>query len=365
MKTGGVLLHYKINQNASLRIAKPLKTDEQENKCDRFPFSVVSMSPTTFDGLALTIGSLSTAKDGQYQSIISRLEENTQVERQILDRLMDRGESKRNPYAYRPFNSFGSATTLKPSIYSSAHIILSSSDYDALVPSLSDLLSLILSGLKPLGTLHLLNLPSTHQTFASEIKLAGFNILSDLSTTDAIVAQKPSHTLGASVSLKSNSRHVADAERKSSKKAIWALSPPSTHTIDAESLLTPADRIRPIPTCEPFNASGPRRKKACKNCSCGLAEIEQEELKQSKVVVLDGSENGQTLEVSQEERERLRNAAKATPKATSSCGSCFLGDAFRCASCPYLGEFHDHFPDNDLPFPCRFTTLPTRREGRN
>ena len=51
--------------------------------------------------------------------------------------------------------------------------------------------------------------------------------------------------------------------------------------------------------------------KPCENCTCGKKEM------------LESKENIQKLETGQVE---------------SSCGQCYLGDAFRCASCPFLGK---------------------------
>lgn len=49
------------------------------------------------------------------------------------------------------------------------------------------------------------------------------------------------------------------------------------------------------------------KKRACKDCSCGFAQ------------------------------ELLTASTSAAP-VRSSCGSCYKGDAFRCASCPFLGQ---------------------------
>jgi anamorsin len=235
---------------------------------------------------------------------------------------------------------------LAPSSYSAVHVTLSPSEYEELLPRLPSLLSQLNAGLAPLGTIHLTNLTTAPAKFTSELTLAGFTTLSASETDGVLVVQKPA-AAAASSSLKLR-RPQADAAKKASKKALWSLNSPATPPIDAEALLTAADRARPVPTCEPAVAGAPRRKKACKGCTCGLAELEAEEAKQRRVVLLDGKVDGQAIEVEQAEKERLLAAVLAAPKATSSCGNCFLGDAFRCASCPYLGKSWTSAPGDIL-----------------
>nr|CAD2191601.1 unnamed protein product [Meloidogyne enterolobii] len=81
--------------------------------------------------------------------------------------------------------------------------------------------------------------------------------------------------------------------------------------IDEDALLEPKDLERPEQKsgCGPAKEGGEQKKKrACKNCTCGLAELE---------------------DVEDEKVE--------TPQLKSACGNCYLGDAFRCSNCPYMG----------------------------
>ncbi|ODV82153.1 Fe-S cluster assembly protein DRE2 [Suhomyces tanzawaensis NRRL Y-17324] len=109
----------------------------------------------------------------------------------------------------------------------------------------------------------------------------------------------------------------------------------------------PSNLIVPRP-CELPN--GKKRRKACKDCTCGLKEIEEKE--EANQRLLQDSIMGQTVQsatleaIKIEERlkqkvqfrdEELAEIDFTVEGKTGGCGSCALGDAFRCDGCPYLG----------------------------
>lgn len=81
--------------------------------------------------------------------------------------------------------------------------------------------------------------------------------------------------------------------------------------VDESILLKDEDAYVPLGNDSDSCISKPR---ACANCTCGRKELEAEL----------GAE---------EAKKRLENAT-----VRSSCGNCYLGDAFRCAGCPYKGQ---------------------------
>jgi len=104
----------------------------------------------------------------------------------------------------------------------------------------------------------------------------------------------------------------------------WSLSNTELHEsdlVDEDDLLNESELPVVRSECGVLSGGGPTKKRrACKNCSCGLAEIIQKE-----------------EETKNEEENKKKQVQKKT--ITSSCGSCYKGDAFRCSSCPFLGFF--------------------------
>lgn len=128
----------------------------------------------------------------------------------------------------------------------------------------------------------------------------------------SIKAKKPSYEVGAAVSLPLSfaKKKVEEKKAEPPKQSVWTISTEETEEelVDDDELLEAEDFKRPEPV-QKDESCGPAKKKACKNCSCGLAE-----------------------ELAEEEQKSKKIKAPA-----SSCGNCYLGDAFRCSSCPYLG----------------------------
>ncbi|EEP80847.1 conserved hypothetical protein [Uncinocarpus reesii 1704] len=101
--------------------------------------------------------------------------------------------------------------------------------------------------------------------------------------------------------------------------------------IDEEALMDEEDMGRPIvqpPECRP---KAGKRRRACKDCTCGLAERLHEE-DTAKRANADAA-----LETLKLGSNDLAEVDFTVQGKMGSCGNCALGDAFRCDGCPYIG----------------------------
>lgn len=97
--------------------------------------------------------------------------------------------------------------------------------------------------------------------------------------------------------------------------------------------------------------TGKRRRKACKDCTCGLKELEEAENGTARAaqdpLLAQMVQSATSQAVAIEERLKLRPVKFADEELaeidftvegkTGGCGLCALGDAFRCDGCPFLG----------------------------
>lgn len=184
----------------------------------------------------------------------------------------------------------------------------------------------------------------TAEKLISALKLSGFMSVTEVSTAELsaealsslrtatgyqgnslsrvrISASKPNFEVGSSSQIKL-SFGKKTTPKPAEKPALdpntvkmWTLSAndmgdDDVDLVDSDALLDEEDLKKPDPaSLKALSCKESGKKKACKNCTCGLAdELEAESAGKQKTNL---------------------------PK--SACGSCYLGDAFRCASCPYLG----------------------------
>ncbi|KAG0241116.1 cytokine-induced anti-apoptosis inhibitor 1, Fe-S biogenesis-domain-containing protein [Mortierella sp. GBAus27b] len=168
-----------------------------------------------------------------------------------------------------------------------------------------------------------------------------------------ISAKKPAYELGAATALPwarkgANTTTAAAPKPKAApstvnKTAVWTISAnddDDAELEDEDDLLDETDLVKPTreqleaPECGPNSL----KKKKCKNCTCGMEEEEEEP--EQEVNSSAGPVPKEAIVTSSGAKWKASAITEVVPKALqpkSSCGNCYLGDAFRCGSCPYLG----------------------------
>jgi hypothetical protein len=160
------------------------------------------------------------------------------------------------------------------------------------------------------------------QNLSVDLKIQGFldiMVAKDPVTGDRFaVCQKPAW-LGDKAAVKINVKSSADLSGAASNEAKrWKMDVDDladSDLIDEDALLDRDFRQAEDQSSSTFDCGEPSnggKKRACKDCTCGLAERQTDDNTQLTV-----------------EDKIVRSSA---------CGSCYKGDAFRCASCPFLGK---------------------------
>ena len=114
-----------------------------------------------------------------------------------------------------------------------------------------------------------------------------------------VFATKPNWEVGAAAELPKPPPAV------NGRVVINAMDLADDDLVDEDDLLANDDVVIPNPAADGGCST---KKRACKDCSCGRAEME------------------------------AANPGSVEEPMTSACGNCYKGDAYRCASCPHLGK---------------------------
>ncbi|KAH0610602.1 uncharacterized protein H6S33_012129 [Morchella sextelata] len=109
--------------------------------------------------------------------------------------------------------------------------------------------------------------------------------------------------------------------------------------IDESTLLDGDDLSAPIQQPAECRPKPGKRRRACKDCTCGLKEkLEEEDATQrsaaDKALAAAKEKAAAGIKLNADDLAEIDFTVEGK---ASSCGSCYLGDAFRCAGCPYIG----------------------------
>jgi len=204
---------------------------------------------------------------------------------------------------------------LKPNTLETVQGAIELQDLDASHEFLKSLFQV----LKPGGSVSFTLTTSDLEKFGQLTKMVGFSNIQP-SFEGLFKCSKPdisSHAGPAKIKRKTKTNNEAPSSEPVNPWANLG-GDSKSNLINEDELMTKGEETAKNEAkeyCGP--GDGMRAAKACANCSCGLKEK---------------LEDGKTVLVSDKDKADLENG-----NTESACGKCYLGDAFRCASCPYRG----------------------------